>query len=593
MSVILNSRLLALAILLPAGACAAPYAAAVKVTGDQVTFILNEMADAVKVVFDGGPTTLVIGTTPEPAGAKSFSKAGFSTFQIEVEKNAAPGWKSGVLQPISVDSNDLVKFANGRGVAINKFPETGANFGRIYAAVGTPGDAAPSVTPPVTPRTGMGEGIYGLNPDFSTTSLGTAPLTGGIVFEPNTSTATADLLAINGTDSPYRLVVGPGGDLFISDFSKTKGTVWKTNADVADGKNIFDGPTGSVYPIGGVTGTNGLHGSIAAAVVTGSEAGNDLQVWVVDQDLQTNKTTATQTMRNSIWKWDMAADPLPMVNAPVLFTSTAPGVGPNDAGIGFAAQTTDLTRSVDGTFYKLQRRAAGIESAVFAINALGVPVPSHPTITASGSRDAFRAASGETTALDPFLEAVACDISSDNWLAILRRADNAISLVRADLGVLDFSSHILLYPTPTTVAGRDIAFDAAGNLYVLSSGQALLRVYAPGGHTRATTTSSGTFEITTLTPPVPAAFLERLPIITAVTRTGNDLVMPFTSRLGLASTHVLQRTTNLELGPWDTSGTPAFPAAAFTLTGTPPNYTFRAIGPLATQPAYFFRVKRN
>ena len=122
----------AAALLSPAVAAAAPYASGVTVTGDAVTFILNESADTVKVVFNEGATTIVIGTTPEPAGMKTFSKAGFTSFRIEVEKNAGPGWKSGVLQQISQDTNDLVKFANGRGVAVNRLPDTGPLFARLY-----------------------------------------------------------------------------------------------------------------------------------------------------------------------------------------------------------------------------------------------------------------------------------------------------------------------------------------------------------------------------------------------------------------------------------------------------------------------------
>ena len=194
---------------------------------------------------------------------------------------------------------------------------------------------------------------------------------------------------------------------------------------------------------------------------------------------------------------------------------------------------------------------------------------------------------------DPFLEAGACDVSEDNWLAVLRRSDNAIHFVKVSLGVIDFSSHILLYTAPTTTAARDIAFDVAGNIYTISSGQALLRVYAPGGHTRAITSSTGTFELVEVAAPPAAPPLVLAPAITSVSRTGDDLILPFTSRLGIATTIVLQRTTSLELGPWETSGTAAFPAAQFTITGTPPDFTFRAIGAFTASPPYFYRVKRN
>ena len=42
------------------------------------------------------------------------------------------------------------------------------------------------------------------------------------------------------------------------------------------------------------------------------------------------------------------------------------------------------------------------------------------------------------------------------------------------------------------MSGRDIAFDAAGNIHYVSSGQGLYRVLAPGGFTQATTSWNGT-----------------------------------------------------------------------------------------------------
>lgn len=580
----------AAALLSPAVAAAAPYASGVTVTGDAVTFILNESADTVKVVFNEGATTMVIGTTPEPAGTKNFSKAGFTSFRIEVEKNAGPGWKSGVLQQISQDTNDLVKFANGRGVAVNRLPDTGPLFGRVYTSVATTGSAAPVVVPPTPART-TNEGIYVLNADFSVTALGSGPQLGGLTFDTN---------ATSGVESPYRLTVGEKGDLFIADWSETQGSVYKTDGNVSGGKMVLGGPIGLNPPIppASTSTTNypltadKIHGSIAAVVTGGSEANKDLKLWVIDDDLQAPGAT-TPAIRNSIWLWDMAGEQLPMVNPPVDFTSAAT-VGA--IGIGTVPQTADLCRSQDGTFYKLQRRASGFESGIFAIGPSGQRLPSHSDTTAIGSLAAFRAYSADIAVVDPFLEAVACDVSDDNWLAVLRRADNAIHLVKASGGLIDFSSHILLYTAPTTVAARDISFDAAGNLYTLSSGQALLRVYAPGGHTRATTTSTGTFSMLELSPTPPAPPLALMPTINSVTRTGNDLNIAFSSRLGLAGTIFLQRTANLETGPWETmvnpTGTP-LPPAIFTIAGTAPNFTFRAIGAYTSSPPYFYRVKRN
>jgi hypothetical protein len=70
-------------------------------------------------------------------------------------------------------------------------------------------------------------------------------------------------------------------------------------------------------------------------------------------------------------------------------------------------------------------------------------------------------------------------------------------------GVIDTSTLFTLtapattsVTAPATGNGRQMCYDAAGNIYTTSSGQARLRVYAPGGYTVATTGSDGSFALT-------------------------------------------------------------------------------------------------
>ena len=557
---------------IPGISSAAPYASAVTVNGNDVSFVLNEPADSVKVVFNGGANTLVIGTSPEPAGTKTFSKAGFSSFRIDVEKNAAPGWKSGVLQQLSSDTNDLVKFANGRGLAVNRKPDTGSFFGRVYVSIGSNGTAAP-VTMPATNTRATSDGIYVLNADLTATSLG--------------SGAIAGIFASSGSGtSPYRVTVGDKGDLFIADWSDSNGSVYKTNGDVGGAVNLFAGPAGSGFPV--TSASNKIHGSIAAVAVSGSAATNDLKVWTLDEDLQEDRDSSTATQLNSIWEWNQGGDPLPLANPPTRITST---------GINFAAPIADLARGSDGYLYKLQNRSAGNESGIFIINPTGEPNPGPglpPGTVSDSSRTAWQTFVGEPAAADPFLGSVACDISDDNWLAVMRLPDNAIQLIKIVEGKFDFSTYILLYPAPTTSQGRDISFDSAGNVYTLSSGQNLLRVYSRGGHTLAKTFSNGTFEITEPTPPSPPIPIDPYPVVTSVAPNGANLEITFTSRLGRPDTHQLQRSTDMELVPWESMVNPADPAPSiFSVTGNPPNYTARALGAFGEGARYFFRVKRN
>ncbi|MES2708000.1 MAG: hypothetical protein V4726_15515 [Verrucomicrobiota bacterium] len=570
-----------LLLLPPLAAQAAPYASAVVESAGTVSFILNESADSVKIVFNDPLPALELGTLS--AGAHNFPKGTATSYQIQVEKNAGPGWKSGVLQQISDDTGELVKFANGLGVAVNKKPDTGKFFGRVYVSSSQNGTAAP-VTSPVSPSRATSEGIYVLNANLSATDLGTGALLGGLTFS-NPAT---------GTDgaSPFRLTVGDKGDLFICDWSDATGSVYKTDGNVANGKNVLGGPAGAPNP---PLAEDRLHGSISGMVTSGSEQGGDLRLWVIDEDLQDDKTTAGLTTVNSIWAWDMGGASLPMVNPPFRFnTSTA------NVGINFAGQVADLAQARDGTFYKTQRRSAGNESGVFSLDADGnslntIPPPANPDedpgVTAYGSRGAFQFYSGVSTVVDPFLETRGCDVSDDGWLALIRN-DNALHFVKVAAGVFDWSSHILLYPKPTTVIGRDVAFDAAGNLYTISSGQALLRVFAPGGHTRATTSSNGTFAITEVTPSAPAPVMELQPVVTSITQTGADYTLNVFSRLGLASTLGVQSSPDLgnEAAWTNLTLTPA--PAQYTITGDPPNFTVKIIGAARSEEKYFYRVRR-
>ncbi|RYD38307.1 MAG: hypothetical protein EOP86_01180 [Verrucomicrobiaceae bacterium] len=559
------------ALLLPLTASAAPYASAVTDAGANISFVLNEPADSVRVVFNEPLPALEMGALA--AGPHTFPKGASTSFQIVVEKNAGPGWKSGVLQQISDDTSELVKFTNCLGLAVNRKPDTGKLFGRVYVSCSQNGTAAP-VTTPVSPSRAIQEGIYVLNAGLAATELGSGALLGGLTF--STPATGAD------GASPYRLSVGDKGDLFIADWSDASGSVYKTDGDVANGKNVLGGPTIALKP---PLPEGTLHGSIAGMVTSGSEQGGDLKLWVVDEDLQDDPTSATPTMINSIWAWDTAGAPLPIETPPLRFNID------NNIGINFATQTADLAQGPDGTFYKTQRRAAGNESGVFALDADGntlssVP-PSEEGEPVFGSKGAFQIYSGVSPAADPFLETRGCDVSADGWLALIR-SDNAIHLVKVDAGVIDFDSHILLHTKPTTIIGRDIAFDAAGNLYTISSGQSLLRVFSPGGHTRATTSSSGAFTITDVTPAVPAPRMELQPVVTGLTASGADYTLQVTSRLGLASTLTVQRSPDLgSEEEWETLLT-----TEYTITGDAPNFTVLIKEAARGESRYFYRVRR-
>ena len=512
---------------------AAPYASGLSVSGNTISFILNEAADKVSVSLNNGASTLNLG--PRPAGTHSFDSAGATSWQIIVEKAAPPGWRSGALQQISSDANPLTQYVNGRGVCIARSPKS-RSFGRVYVSVGSSGTTTTGRLVP--------EGIYPLNADLSATPLGTNPLTGGLSFTAS-------------TESPYRLTAGDDGTLYIADWSDQTGTLYSTDADVANGTNLLAGPVGSPFP---VTDTR-IHGSIAAVAVEGSLATSDLKLWLVDEDLQDDKLATTQSQTNSLWDWRLNAEaPFVPLNGPPLRLSSA--------GIAFASQTADIVRSKTGTFYKTQRRSVGNESGVFILDSTG--------ITLDSSLTSWRTFKGDLTLKDVFIDTVAADLTDDGqFLAVLRR-DNAFHIVHVGTGLFDFNRYSLFTTTPVTAAARDIAFDPAGNVYMLSSGNQLLRVFAPGGTSKATTGSDATFSIAFEPLPPPT------PIITAVTGTPNAVVIDFSAPGASLADFALERSP--DLATW-------LPDASAQFAGESPSFSVNAVG-ITPGSKEFFRVRR-
>jgi hypothetical protein len=81
-------------------------------------------------------------------------------------------------------------------------------------------------------------------------------------------------------------------------------------------------------------------------------------------------------------------------------------------------------------------------------------------------------------------------------VALINIETNGITVVPLINGIPELGSRLQFHGMGTTAAqGRDVAFDAAGNIYAISQGAQLLRVFSPGGTTTATTGSDGTFSV--------------------------------------------------------------------------------------------------
>jgi len=462
--------LAALFLLHPRGAGAVPYASALTNAGGRLSFRLNEAADRVRVVGGDGAGTNDLGALP--AGLHVFTTDVEGVFQIEVFKAGGAGFLTpvganrGAVLQISPDTK-ATRFFSPRGVAINKDPAS-PHFGRIYVANATSGVISNGFSG--SPRA-VGDGIYALNSDF-TDALGQedVPLTGGLNFA-----AGQDL-------SPYRLTVGQDGNLYVCDYSDTNGGLYVVSADVGPGSgtNVLGGPAGSLFPVG----NSRVHGSIAAAVVEGSVAASNLTAYVIDEDLQTDRAEPVRWMVNSLWRHELRE----MLPGPDYQTPQIIAAAP---WVGFVSQIMDLSRGANGYFYVNDYRSPGNDWAgLYVLNANGAPL--------WNSLAATRALLNDPSAVDYLRATGGADVSPRGDLtALINLETNGITVVPLMNGLPDLANRLVFQGFPETAGGqgRDVAFDAAGNLYAISSGARALRAFSPGGKTTAITGSDGTFQL--------------------------------------------------------------------------------------------------
>jgi len=463
------------ALLTPSPAKAVPYATALTNDAGTISFRLNESAAVVKIISNGGAAINELGALP--AGLHTFALGISGTFQVSVFKSSPAGFatpvgpnRSAILQ---ISTNTVVtRFNSPRGLAVNTDPAS-AYFGRVYVANASSGNAASNT---FGPARSVGDGIYMLNADFTdATGQGNTALNGGLNF------------SIGLDVSPYRLSIGKDNNLYVSEWGDTNGSLYVVDPNVSagSGANVLGGPAGSRFPLE----TNAAviiryHGSIAAAVVEGSLAGGDLVAYVIDEDLQNDKVTTSQTMRNSLWRHDIgAALPGPEV-LPTRISTTPP------PWIGFASQTMDMSRGPNGYFYVNNYRSTGNDrGGLYVVGADGVPLwnsltASRELLVDVNANDLLRATGGG--AVSPL----------GDYAAVINIETNGITVVPLNNGIPDITNRLVFHGFGiSTPQGREVAFDAAGNLYAVSSGAQALRVFSPGGTTTAITGSDGSFQV--------------------------------------------------------------------------------------------------
>jgi photosystem II stability/assembly factor-like uncharacterized protein len=417
-----------------------PYASGVTNVAGRINFILNENAGDVKILFDNGTVTNDLGALSR--GQQPFNLSPHTNFSIVVS-NAG----SGVFAQTSVDSNALVSFLGPRGVAVNRNPAN-SYFGRIYVDNANPGA--------VGGRT-VGRGLYLLNADQSdAVGQGTNARTAGIALS----------TAPNGTTySPYKINVGPDGQVYIEDAMTNTCTLWMTDPNVTVATQVLnDIGLLQCTNINNAGVPNAVHGrGISKPVVRGSLAAGNLAVYEIDPDWPPS---------NSILRYSIGSGPLPWNHAPDAVLA--------NTGLGGFLIIADLEFS--GTnFYSSGDR----------IND-GDTYGSVKVFDATGTIEIWNSYSQSLNPPhDPFLMTRAIAISPDGQYLATMRGDSLNCIVHLTNGIPDLTTVFTNVITAVNT-GYAVGWDAADNVYIVSGGFDLLRVFSLGLTTTAITSNDAT-----------------------------------------------------------------------------------------------------
>lgn len=439
---------------------ATPYASGISNDTGTVYFTLNEPADNVKIIFDGGGPGNTNDLGALSKGVTSFLLGAHTSWQIHVTKSTAQVWTR-----ISADTNVPNQFFSPRSIDVNRNPAS-PYFGRVYVMehAGAGG----------TGNTGTGrsvtKGLFALNADLTDAlGQGNFGLSGGL-------DAYTLLTAANNRFDPWKISVGEDDYLYVSDAQNARGAVARVDGNLSNGELVLTGVGNTAAPT--------IHTVVYGLQARGSLAGNNLKVYGIDGQWQTS------TACNSILRWDINGDALPYATPPTAIVQP---------GLPTSELETDLDVAPDGNIYVLMYRGAVDAGALKVYSPGGTLL--WTSLVGAG---------------DVFLNCSALKVSPDNTrLAIARRDQQVwmISLTNGPSGyVPDLSTTNVVNTFTSTSAsnGRTVSWDAAGNLYVANQSSELLRVFSPGGSKTTITKSDNTFQI--ITPPTVVSVAASTPL---------------------------------------------------------------------------------
>ena len=437
-----------------------PYASGITNQSGVITWVLNEPATDVQILFDNGTVTNDLGSTPV-VGQNSFNLGSHANFSIVVYKLG-----SNTLTQISSDLNLYNNFYGPRGVAVNQNPQTW-NFGRIYIASANPGEASDDRA--------TTKGIYALDAASE-----------DVLNRGNTAATAGMTLGTSTTYGPYKMFVGPDDAVYAGDASSSSiGGVWRLSPNLTGSTNIFGlaNPSTNLYN----KGTN-FGRVVGTPNVTGSLAGNNLVLTLTSWDLNLigagGKYSSVTNSYQNIYQYAIGAGPLPWKSYPSTVITNPIGLGTANA-VGM-----DVQVAPDGKYFITAERNSPSDGTtnVCVLDSTGTRV-------LWDSKTQSAAYFGDSVNDHLSLANYSISVSPDDKFVVIQGAlNNNFMLMALTNGVPDIST----LTTNTTVGAtggttcRAAAWDAADNIYVTSGGSDTLRIFSPGLTTTCVTSNDAT-----------------------------------------------------------------------------------------------------
>jgi hypothetical protein len=470
-------------------AYATPYASAITNNNGTVLFYLNESGATVYVVFEDGSTNS-LGIVN--AGPSTFGLGAHTSYQIFCSKTG-----NGSPTLISSDTFSNSIWVNARGVTVNQNPKIGSLFGRIYAGCGGSGTNGPG-----SPGY-KAQGIYAMNPD-QTTALGRG-----------TNAYGSATFANSGMNGPWRMRVAPDNTLLVGDFSTTNAALWQFQPDLSD-SNLVLAIIGQA-----AAAAAGIHGDMfGTPTMTGSLAAGNLVLYTADSGMAVpsaviapNLVLGPGTYRgsyNCIFRYNIGSGPLPW-NHPPDYAYT---VGLD----GIPELRTEVEVGKDGKIICGFGRANLSFGNIQILDPGGASVLYNSLANYGGASDPWNGTNGCGFAVGTY---AGVRISPDGRYLASLDIDNGVTLALLTNGIPDDTTIFGIPNPPISDNSRGLDWDAANNLYVISSGQRLLRIYSLGVTATCVTSNdwtgtNGTFRLIAnrppVAPPVNAATVQNQPL---------------------------------------------------------------------------------